>query len=125
MFSTKHSDGTSLSIFNTDKLCIEESLETGEIIAHSKDYKMIYILDKYKSSVSIIRTENLSVETEFENKNTEGQDFYHVDNVNGLLYVVEDNYIYAISIDYDYAQKFEMNDNVIGVTTSGYLITYK
>lgn len=125
LFSTKHSDGTSLSIFNTDKLCIEESLETGEIIAHSKDYKMLCILDKYKSSVSIIRTENLSVETEFENKNTEGQDFYHVDNVNGLLYVVEDNYIYAISIDYDYAQKFEMNDNVIGVTTSGYLITYK
>lgn len=125
LFSTKHSDGTSLSIFNADKLCIEESLETGEIIAHSKDYKMLYVLDKYKSSVSIVRTENLSVETEFENINPEGQDFYHVDNENGLLYVVEDNYIYAIGIDSDYAQKFEMNDNVIGITNSGYLITYK
>ena len=125
LFSTKHSDGTSLSIFNTDKLCIEESLETGEIIAHSKDYKRLYVLDKYKSSVSIVRTENLSVETEFENKNTEGQDFYHVDNENGLLYVVEENYIYAIGIDSDYAQKFEMNDNVIGITKTGYLISYK
>ena len=125
LFSTKHSEGTSLSIFNADKLCIEESLEIGEIIAHSKDFKMLYVLDKYKSSVSIVRTENLSVETEFENINPEGQDFYHVDNENGLLYVIEDKYIYAIDIDSDYAQKFEMNDNVIGVTTSGYLITYK
>ena len=125
LFSTKHSDGTSLSIFNADKLCIEESLEIGEIIAHSKDYKMLYVLDKCNSSVSIIRTENLSVETEFENKKTEGQDFYHVDNENGLLYVMEDKYIYAIGIDSYYAHKFEMNDNVIGITTSGYLITYK
>ena len=125
LFSTKHSDGTSLSIFNADKLCIEESLEIGEIIAHSKDYKMLYILDKCNSSVSIVRTENLSIETEFHNINSEGQDFYHVDNENGLLYVVEDKYIYAISIDSDYAHKFEMNDNVIGITDSGYLITYK
>lgn len=125
LFSTKHSDGTSLSIFNTDKLCIEESLEIGEIITHSKDYKVLYVLDKYKSSVSIVRTENLSVETVFEDKNPEGQNFYHVDNENGLLYVAEDKYIYAIGIDSDHAQKFEMNDNVIGVTTSGYLIIYK
>lgn len=125
LFSTNHSDGTSLSIFNTDKLCIEESLEIGEIIAHSKDYKMLYVLDKCSSSVSIVNTENLSIETEFKNNNPEGQDFYHVDNENGLLYVVEDNYIYAIGIDSDYAQKFEMNNNVIGITNSGYLITHK
>ena len=125
LFSTKHSDGTSLSIFNADKLCIEESLEIGEIIAHSKDYKMLYVLDKCNSSVSIIRTENLSVETEFENKNPKGQDFYLVDKKNSLLYVMEDKYIYAIGIDSDYIHKFEMNDNVIGVTTYGYLITYK
>lgn len=125
LFTTKHSGGTSLSIFNTDKLCIEESLEIGEIIAHSKDYKVLYVLDKSGSSVSIVRTEYLSVETEFHNSNPEGQVFYHVDNENGLLYVVEDNYIYVISIDNDYIQKFEMNDNVIGITHSGYLITYK
>ena len=125
LFSTNHSDGTSLSIFNADKLCIEESLEIGEIITHSKDYKMLYVLGKCNSSVSIIRTENLSVETEFENTTPEGQDFYPVDNENGLLYVVEENYIHVIGIDSDFAQKFEMNDNVIGVTTSGYLITYK
>lgn len=125
LFSTKHPDGMSLSIFNTDKLCIEESLEIAEIIAHSKDYKMLYVFDKCNSSVSIVRTESLSVETEFKDTNPEGQDFYHVDSENGLLYVVEDNYIYVIDIDSDYAQKFEMNDNVIGITNSGFLISYK
>ncbi len=125
LFSTKHSDGTSLSVFNADKLCIEDSLEIGELLAHSKDFKTLYVLDKCGSSISIVRTENLSVETEFQNKNPEGQDFYHVDNENDLLYVVEDNYIYAIGIDSDSTQKFEMNDNVIGITKSGYLIKYK
>lgn len=125
LFSTKHSDGTSLSIFNTDKLSIEYSLEVGEILAHSKDYKTLYVLDKNDSSISIIRTEALSVETEFHNINPGNQDFYHVDNKNGLLYVVEDDYIYAIGIDSDYTQKFEMNDTIIGITNTGYLISYK
>lgn len=125
LFFTKHSDGMSLSIFNTDKLCIEYSLEIGEILAHSKDYKTLYVIDQYSSSVSIVRTENLSIETEFKNINAEGQNFYHVDNENGLLYVVKDNYIYAIGIDSDYVKKFEMDNNVIGITNTGYLITYK
>lgn len=125
LFSTKHSDGMSLSVFNTDKLCIEESLEIGECIAHSKDFKMLYVLGKCRSTVSIIKTEDLSVETKFQNRSSKCQEFYHVDNENGLLYVVEDNYIYVIGIETGYAQKFEMNDNVIGVTNSGYLITFK
>lgn len=125
LFSTEHSIGISLSVFNTDNLCIEHSLEVGEIIAHSKDYNTLYVRDKYGSFVSIVKTEDLSLEIEFQNINPAGQDFYHVDNENGLLYVIEDNYIYAIGIDSNHIQKFEMKNNVIGITNSGYLITYK
>lgn len=62
LFSTKHSDGTSLSIFNADKLCIEESLEICEIIAHSKDYKMLYVLDKCNSSVRNVANAGFSID---------------------------------------------------------------
>lgn len=107
------------------KICVEDSLETGEIIAHSKEHKTLYVLDKCKKYISIVRTENFSIETEYHNINSERQDFYNIDNENGLLYVVEGKYINVIDIDSKFVRKFEMSDNVIGITKTGYLISYK
>lgn len=124
LFSSKQSDGLLLSIFNTDKQCIEESLQVGEILAHSKDYRTLYVLDKCGSSISIIRTDDLSIETVFKKKGSEGNKFFHVDNEKGLLFVIDDSYIYSIDIESSNIQKFELNDNIIGITETGHLITY-
>ncbi|MCQ2235690.1 MAG: hypothetical protein MJZ18_01695 [Bacteroidales bacterium] len=123
LFSTEHSGGTSFSIFDTEKLRIEYSLEVDELIAHSNDYKTLYVLNKRKSSVCIVKTENLSVEAEFNNINLKGQDSYHVDNENGLLYIVESNYINVIVIDSNRIRRFDKTDNIIGITNTGFIIS--
>lgn len=122
LFSTKHSSGMSLSIFNTNKLCIEYSLEAGGIVAHSKDMSQLYVLDRDGSSISIIRTEDLSTEAGFENTNSNGQEFYYVDEENELLYIAESDYFYAINMDDKCVKRFKAN-NVVGITKTGFIIT--
>ena len=121
LFATEHPRGTSLSVFDTERLSITSSIEVGKILAYSDNCSIIYVLNN-NGIIQIINAESLSVFKEFNMEETETQQPYYVDKKNRLLHIVGIEFIYSIDMDTANVRGFNKKD-ILGITSSGFLIS--
>ena len=119
LFVTEHSEGTSISLFDSDSFSIITSIECDSIVAHNECYSIMYI--KRGNDIIRINTEKNLAEVCHYNVDNNLNETHWIDKSLSVLYVFTNQYVHCIDFENGEEGIHEIA-NAIGITQNGYII---
>lgn len=124
LFVTEHESGTTISVFDIEKLSIVASKEINCLVSQSIDGYRLFSISEDNKYFNIINAETLDTIESFELENSTGSKKYMVNEETGLLIVFGKESIFSFDLNSD-AKKALVKRDSIGITENGFLITCK
>ena len=119
LFVTNHSEGTSISLFDSDSFSVVASIECDSIVAHNECYSIMYI--KRGNDIMRIDTANNMAEVCHYIIDNNLSETYWIDKSLKVLYVITNHYVHCIDFENGEEGIHEIA-NAIGITSNGYII---